>query len=669
VGAPTDSVGTVPFDYAAVTPDIVAAEAEQAVAEADAIVAVAVAPGATRSVDVTLLALDAAHGVIAEAFGRAGFMAYVHADADVRAAGHAASERLERWAVDLPFDPDVAAAIGELATQPEAARLTGERARLLDFIRRDVRHAGHELAPEVRDELRAAMARLVEIGVRFNQHIAEVTDELVVGEADLDGLPDAYRESLARTDDGRYRITMAYPDVVPFLENARNRSRRHELARMFDRRALETNRPLLAEAVALRERVAELFGEPSWAHHTMDEKMAHDPETVDSFYEELVPALTKKAADEVAVMAARLAADEGDDELQLWDWRYYDTQLRQTEFGVDAHAVAAYFPLQQVVDGLLDITGEVFGLEYRPLGDVPVWHPDVRSFGIVDRASGADVAVVHMDLHPREGKFSHAAAFDLAPGRRLADGTYRTPVSAIVANLTKPTAERPSLLLHDEVVTLFHEFGHVLHQTLTRAETARFSGTNTERDFVEAPSQIMEHWCWRPEVLSRFARHHETGEPIPDHLVEQLVAARDLNVGVFTLRQIQFGVLDMGLHGPRRPEDGQLPDGGRDLDAILRRAERVSMFDHVEGTFMPAAFGHLLGGYDAGYYGYLWSKVYGDDMFSKFVADGVTNPTVGRAYRTEILERGGSRPATAMLEDFLGRQPSNESFLADLGIS
>ena len=217
-------------------------------------------------------------------------------------------------------------------------------------------------------------------------------------------------------------------------------------------------------------------------------------------------------------------------------------------------------------------------------------------------------------------------------------------------------------------MTLFHEFGHILHQTLTRAETVRFSGTSTERDFVEAPSQIMEHWCWRPEVLGRFARHHETGEPIPPDLVDQLVAARDLNVGVITLRQVQFGVLDMGFHGPRRPEDGtrarRRPRPRRDpAPGGVRR-----LFDHVDGTFMPASFGHLLSGYDAGYYGYLWSKVYGDDMFSKFAAEGVTDPAVGGAYRAAILERGGSRPATEMLEDFLGRQPSNEAFLAELGI-
>lgn len=658
----------MPFDVANATPDAVAAEADRALAEADALVATATAPGAPRSVAATLLPLDHARGVIVEAMGSAGFMGYVHPDPEVRAAGHAANERLERWLVDLPFDERVATAINELAATDEAANLTGELARLLEHTRRDLRRAGHGLGPAAREEVRQAMARLVEIGVRYNQHLAEVTDVLLVDEADLDGLPQEYVDGLARDEDGRYRITMSYPDVIPFLEHARNRERRRELTRLFNNRAADVNRPLLAEAVALRERIAELFGQPSWAHHTMDEKMAHDPETVEAFYEELVPPLTKKALDEIAVMSERLRADEGDDVLQQWDWRYYDTQLRKTEYGVDSNEVAAYFPLERVIDGLLEITGEVFGLEYRLLTDVPVWHPDVRTYQIVDRDTGEPIAVVHMDLHPREGKFSHAAQFDLVPGRRLPDGTYRRPVSAIVANFTKPTADRPSLLLHDEVVTLFHEFGHVLHQTLTRAETARFSGTNTEVDFVEAPSQIMEHWCWRPEVLTRFARHHRTGEPIPVELVERLVAARDLNVGVTTLRQVQFGVLDMGLHGPRRPEDGAAPDGGRDLDAILRRAESVSLFDHVEGTFMPASFGHLMSGYDAGYYGYLWSKVYGDDMFSRFAAEGVTNPAVGRDYRRAILEPGGSVPATEMLEAFLGRPPSNEAFLAGLGI-
>ena len=657
------------FDYAGATVEAVEAETERAIAEAEALVATVRASVAAPSYAATLQPLDVARGVIADAIGTAGFMGYVHPDADVRAAGHAASARLESWIVDVPFDPDIAAAVAAFAATEEAAALTGEHARLLTFIQRDIRLAGHQLDEGARAEVRVATARLIEIGVRFNENIAEVDDELVVTEGELDGLPDDYRQGLGRTDDGRYRVTMAYPDVVPFMEHARRRHLRQELSRLFNTRAVDSNRVLLAEAVRLRERIAELFGEPSWAHHTMGEKMADDPKEVDAFYAELVPQLTRKAQTEIERMARLLATDAAaEGGLQVWDWRFYDTELRRTEYGVDMHEVASYFPLEQVLDGLLAITGDAFGVRYERLDDQRLWHDDVRSFAIVDVASGEHIAVTHMDLHPREGKFSHAAAFDLVPGRRQPDGSYRTPVACIVANVTKPAGDRPSLLTHDEVLTLFHEFGHILHQTLTRTETARFSGTNTEADFVEAPSQIMEHWCWRPEVLARFARHHRTGEAIPDQLVNQLVAARDLNVGVDKLRQIQFGVLDMGLHGPRR-EDEVAEDGERDLDAILQRAEAVSGFPHQPGTFFPASFGHLLSGYDAGYYGYLWSEVFGDDMFSRFAAEGVTSPAVGGEYRREILEKGGSVDANEMLERFLGRLPNNAAFLAKLGIT
>jgi Zn-dependent oligopeptidase len=264
-----------------------------------------------------------------------------------------------------------------------------------------------------------------------------------------------------------------------------------------------------------------------------------------------------------------------------------------------------------------------------------------------------------MDLFPRPSKFSHAAAFPLIPGRALADGTYQKPYAAIVANFTKPTATRPSLLQHSEVETFFHEFGHILHQTLTTCPYVRFAGTNVERDFVEAPSQIMQHWIWRADVLSTFARHHETGEPIPTDLVDQLVAARQLNVAIDALLQMAYGMLDQQLHSP---------GGEKDLDAILRRTWEVTLFPFHEGTFFPASFGHLFG-YDAGYYGYLWSEVYGDDMFSRFEAEGVLSPGVGRAYRREILETGGTRSGMEHLRAFLGREPESGAFLRKLGIT
>jgi thimet oligopeptidase len=653
-----------PVDHSALSPDDIARLADEAIARADELIDRA-ASTEPRTLADTLLPIDEAAAVLAETSGRTAFMGYVHPDPDGREAGHQAEERIDTWRVQVFFRPDLNRAVKEFAATPEAAELTGEPRRLLEFVLRDLRKAGHDLADDDRQTLQDISTRLVEIGVRFNQNIAEHDDQLTVGPDDLDGLSPDYVSGLAPGDvEGTLRVTMAYPDVIPFLENARRRDLREQLSFKFSNRAVDTNRDLLAEAVTLRQRVADLFGQPSWADHQMDDRMAKNPGTVQEFFGELLPPLTDKGRAEIEVMRSLLADDTGDPDaaVGVWDWRYYDTQLRRLDYGVDNNEVAEYLPLQHVVDGLLEITGEVFALDYRRIDDARVWHPDVVTYAIHDADSGDELARFHMDLHPRDGKFHHAAAFDLVPGRRLPDGSYQRPVSAIVANFTKPTADRPSLLQHSEVVTLFHEFGHVLHQTLTRAELARFSGTNTETDFVEAPSQIMEHWTWNADVLARFARHHETGEPIPKELVDKLVAARDLNVGLSNLRQIQFGLFDMALHGP--------PDGARrDIDVIHRRAVEVTLLPHQEGTFFPASFGHLLSGYDAGYYGYLWSEVFGDDMFSRFEAEGVTSDTVGRAYRREILERGGSLDAEDMLRNFLGREPDNRAFLRKLGIA
>lgn len=635
---------------------------DDALSEADRLVGVLVS-SSDRSWDSTLAPLDEISDRIERAFGAGAFMGYVHEDEDVRNAARVAEARIQQWAVDLIFRDDLYEAVSGFAATEEAAGLTGERGRLLEFTLRDLRRAGHELDPDIRAEVRELTSRLVELGVQFEQNIAEHKDALIVTREDLDGLPEPYIEGLAPGDEeGTYKVTMAYPDVIPFLENAHRRDLREELSYKFNTRAVEKNKPILEEAVRIRARIAELFGQPSWAHYQLEERMAKDPAAVERFYDELVPPLTEAGEREIAEMEKLLRADTGDPgaRLEVWDWRYYHTRLRRERHGVDPNEVAEYFPLESVLDGLFSVTGEVFGLEYRP-ADLATWHPDVQPYAVHDKASGKLIGHFHMDLFPREGKFSHAAAFTLIPGRRLADGSYQKPMSAIVANFTKPSGTRPSLLQHQEVETLFHEFGHILHQVLTRAELVRFSGSSTERDFVEAPSQIMEHWTWRPEVLATFARHYETGEPIPESLVKAMVEARNLNIALQTLRQAQFGIFDLLIHGPGAATI--------DLEDANRKATEVSLLPFHEGTFFPASFGHMLGGYDAGYYGYLWSEVYGDDMFSRFEAEGVTDPQVGAEYRRIVLESGGSRDGMELLVEFLGRQPSNEAFLRKLGIS
>ena len=374
-----------------------------------------------------------------------------------------------------------------------------------------------------------------------------------------------------------------------------------------------------------------------------------------------MPPLTTAGRRDVERLRTMLVQDTGDEHavVQRWDWRYYHERLLKEEHGVDSGEVAAYFPLEQTLDGMFELTAEVFGLTYRPV-DVPVWHEDVRSFEVADAASGRTIATFHMDLFPREGTFGHAAAFTLVPGRLLPDGEYQRPVSAIVANFTKPTATTPSLLRHDEVQTLFHEFGHILHQVLTTAELVRFSGTSVQRDFVEAPSQIMEHWTWQPAVLARFARHHETGEVIPAELVERMNGARTLDVALFKLRQVQFGMFDMAVHGPDAAT--------LDLDRAATDATAVTLVPRPPDTFWPSSFAHIIRGYDAGYYGYLWAEVIGDAMFDRFAREGVTSPDVGADYRRHVLEPGGTADASELVERFLGHPPSRTPFLRKLGI-
>jgi Zn-dependent oligopeptidase len=479
-------------------------------------------------------------------------------------------------------------------------------------------------------------------------------------------MPDTWLDAIEPGDrPGTVRVTTAYPHVFPLLESATSRRWRAAVQTMALSRAAEVNTPLVVEQMAVRRRMAELFGEPSWAHHRLHPRMATSPETVAAFYADLVPRLTVPGERERAGLQALLDADlaaglaDGEPELGDHDWRFYDGRQRQSLHGVDPWLVAEHFPLEAALTGLLDLTGEMFGVRYEPV-EASVWHPDVRTLRVVDTGSGEHIATVHLDLFPREGKFSHAAAFEVVNGRLLPDGRYRRPVTAIVANMTPPTADGPSLLTHDEVVTLFHEWGHVLHMSLTEARYVQHAGARTEWDFVEAPSQILEHWAWDPTVLSRFARHHRTGDPLPPELLDGMVAGRNLNQALKALRQVALGLIDQGLHGPHQPFDGE---------ELLDEADRVALVRRRPGTFFIAQFGHTMGGYDAAYYGYLWSEVYGDDMYSVFAHEGVTNPEVGRRYRDAILAKGGSAAGTTLLRGFLGRDPRPDAFLARKGLT
>jgi thimet oligopeptidase len=646
------------YDFTSVTADSVARETDAAIERADALVAQAVAPAERATFDGTLRMLELAGAEISVGYGRGAFMAQVHPDAAVRDAGQAADERLTKWRVAVVFRDDVYRAVSAFAETDEARQLTGERALLLEHWMRDLRRAGHGLAPEQRGELERLRSRLVELEVAFARNLAEFQDWIEVDRDGLAGLPESFVERLRPGDaPDTYRVSLDYPEINPFLERARNRGHRETLFRKNWNRAVAENRPLLAEALELRQQIAEMLGFPTWAHYAMEVKMAANPGRVRDFYRQLVPPLEASAREEVGILREMHRDTGADDALQAWDWSYYDTRQSVEEHGVDQQQVSEYLELDAVLDGMFDLTGQVFGLTYRRVPDAKAWHPSVQLFEIRDRDSDRLLANFYVDLFPREGKFTHAAAFPIVIGHVGADGEYVKPVNAIVANFTPPTANRPSLLTHGdhgEIETLFHEFGHILHMSLTQAEFTRFSAASTEWDFVEAPSQIMEHWVWQPDVLARFARHYRTGEPIPPELLKRMTACRYLNVGIRATRQVFFGTMDLALHDS---------SGEPDMERATRNAWEVTGLPFPEDTFMLAGFGHLMGGYDAGYYGYLWAEVIGDDMWSRFANEGVTSPEVGRAYRRAILEPNGAKPGDELVEDFLGRPYSIDSFL------
>ncbi len=649
----------MPYDYSRVTVASIAAETDVALAEANALVARAVSANDV-SFEARVAPLELAGARLTEAYGRGAFLAQAHTDEAVRDAGSEAEERLTKWREALPFREDLyrsVSAVAEVGTEA----LSDEQRYVLELWMRDFRRAGHLLTPEARADLEGIRSRLVELQIVFNRNVNEFEDGIDLTAAQLAGLPDEFVDRLSPgSAEGTKRVSLDYPELYPFLAQASDRAARKALFDKHWSRAVVENRPILAEALRLRQRAAELLGYPTWAHYAIEVKMAEHPEAVAAFYDGLIPRLAEVRDRELAALTAAFRADVPKGPLSAWDWAYYDEQIRRAEYGVDANLVAEYLPMEACLAGMFELTGEVFGLDYRRVPDAQAWHPSVELYEIWDRASGELVAHFYADWFPREGKFGHAAAFPLVVGHRRADGTYERPISAILANFTPPSGDRPSLVQHNELETLFHEFGHILHMSLTQASYARISGGEAEVDFVEAPSQIMEHWTWEPSVLGRFARHYRTGEPIPPELVQQMIAARQLHIGLKTMIQVFYGQVDLGIHeGEAEP----------DLDAALRRAYAHVGLPYPEGTFLLAGFAHTMEGYDAGYYGYLWAEVIGDDMFGRFQTEGVTSPAVGAAYRREILEPNGSRPAADLVRAFLGRDPTSDAWLRLKGMA
>ncbi len=651
------------IDFMKLTPDDVVQACRRAMKSCDEAVAAIVATSeGERTFANTFVALETAADEIAQASGSYGFMAYVSADDALRETARDWEERLSKYAVELGFNEDLYGAIKQYALTPEAAALGGEERRLVDRTLLDYKRNGFELPKDKRDHVKELMNRLVELGTEFRRAIDTWDDAIVATREQLAGMPDRWIDGLKTVDeDGvtKYRVSLDYPEIMPFMDNAESSELRRDLFMKNQNKGGAPNIKVLEEAISVRSEIAALLGYDSWAAYIVEKRMAKQRTNVDAFLADLEQKVTLKARADLDDLGRSKQEHVGKSHVDIWDWWFYTNRLHKTEFAVDDFEVANYFPLAAVLDGLFLVTQELLAIRYEPAPDAPKWHDDVQAFDIFDEGGEAPFARFYMDLYPRPNKFGHAAAFTLRGGRTLPDGSYQQPISAIVANFTKPSADAPSLLRHTEVVTFFHEFGHILHQTLTKARYLEFSGSSTERDFVEAPSQMLEHWVWDRDVLRRFSKHHQTGAPLPDELLDAMVRAKNVSSGIVTLRQLFFSRMDFAFHSPGF-------DG--DTSATLKELYPITGFPYPEGTHFQSGFGHLFG-YDAGYYGYLWSRVFGDDMFTRFEHAGVLDGTTGLAYRHDILERGGAVDGDELVRSFLGREPNSDAFLRELGLA
>ncbi len=576
----------------------------------------------------------------------------------MRDAAHAAETELGRFSVDVFTRSDL---YGR-AKASRAEGLTPAAERLREKTLNDFRRNGLDLPPLERARLTLWRKQLLDMELAFGKNLNEVRDFLAASPADLEGLPEEFVERLGLLPEGRRKVTLDYPDSLPFMANAKRPEARQAMHALMNKRAVPANVALLEEILALRRRVAKALGYPSYAHYILEERMARTPEAVSEFLTRLRRRLEAKAAPErERLLAIKRSEVPGAERLEIWDVAYYHNKLRKTAYDLDEFEIAEYFPADRVVDGVLELYAGLFGVRFAPAAAVAaVWHPDVRVFDCSDAATGRPLGRCFLDLFPREGKFKHAAVFPLVRGRREADGSYRRPSAAMLCNFPAPAGGKPGLLKHSEVETFFHEFGHVLHNMLTEAPYSRFAGTRVARDFVEAPSQIMENWAWDRAILRAVSGHWKSGEPLPESLLDRMLEAKHLNSGIFTLRQLAVALIDQALHTAENAEPGR---------TYARLHEEVTTFPVPADVRPEASFGHLMS-YAASYYGYLWSDVYSADMFSVFAASGdIRAPEAGLRYRRQILAPGGSRDEADLVRDFLGRDPSEDAFLKNLGLT
>ena len=659
------------FDF---TPESIRALADKAINDFEAgVKGLTVLAKENRNFNNTMLAFEQAVSDFGESVNIPIAMAYVSDNAEVRKAAQELELRISQYAVDIFTREDIFNALNEYAALGE--KLGEVESRLLSKTLLDFKKNGLGLEPRKKNRVKKLLKELIELELRFSKNLREVSDFLPLSLEELKGLPEDFISRLEKNPEGKYIVTMNYPDYVPFMDNAESDDARKRLEALFNDRCAAVNVKLMEDAIALRRKIAKLIGYPNFAEYMLDDRMAKNSATVIEFLERTRARLKKKGRKELrqrAQLKNRRAGGTAKT-LDAWEWRYYNNQLKKEKYALDHEKIKEYFPLETVIKGMFEIFGRMFAVKFEP-ASLTVWHKDVRAYVVKNldgsaslnnsfagaKEDGSTAAYFYFDLFPREGKYKHAACFGLRHGREDRNGAYILPAAAIVANFPGPSADAPSLMKFDDLVTLFHEFGHVTHNIFTKAKYGKFSGTSVSRDFVEVPSKMLENWAYYAEALKQVSGHYKRPEEkLPDALIKKLIDTKNMDSGLVYLRQIFFSILDLKYHTAKGKADTTKLYG--------KLMKKISLIPMSPGTHPAASFGHLMGGYEAGYYSYLWSELIAADLFSVFEEKGLMDPETGARYRELILAPGRSYDEAGQVEKFLGRPAAEEAFLKSIG--
>ena len=628
-----------------------------------------------------VLPLDELGARLSRAWSPVSHLNAVCNNAQLRTAYEACLPKLSEYWTEIGQNRGLFEAYQALASGPEAAGFDVAQKTILEHALRDFRLSGIDLPPAGQQRYGAIQMKLSELASSFSNQLLDATQawtKHISDEAALAGLTDSAKAQMAQAAAAKeldgWLISLEFPSYYAVMTYADDRALREELYAAYCTRASDQgpnagqfdNGPLINEILDLRQELAQLLGFSHYSALSLAGKMAESTEQVLNFLRDLAVRSKPFAARDLQELQA-FAAEQGLSDLQSWDVGYYSEKLRQQRYSISQEQVRAWFPIDKVLSGLFAIVEKLYGIQIKELSGFDSWHPDVRLFEINEH--GQHVGRFFFDLYARANKRGGAWMDGARDQRRAANGELIRPVANLVCNFTPPLASaavngQPALLTHDEVTTLFHEFGHGLHHLLTRVEHAGASGINgVAWDAVELPSQFMENWCWEPEGLALISGHFETGEPLPQDLLEKMLAAKNFQSGLMMVRQIEFSLFDFELHATHG-------DGRSVLEVIESIRSEVSVLRPPAYNRFANGFAHIFaGGYAAGYYSYKWAEVLSADAFSKFEEEGVLNAETGRAFREAILARGGSQEPMQLFVDFRGREPSIDALLRHSGLT